>query len=217
MLLFFTAALQAQKPFKPAKNDTVVFAGDSITHQCMYTQYVENFLYTRYHDLELHTFTSGVSGDKAIHLLDRFDEDLKFQNPKWVTLLLGMNDAGYKEYSDENFTTYKTDMLKIADRIKSLNAELIILSPTMFDHQQYRLKVAEGNFRFERLNTHPNLNAKLAMYGGWLRAVANDSNLNFIDFWALLNDATAEFRKNEKNFTLIPDSIHPRKLSREMS
>ena len=47
------------------------------------------------------------------------------------------------------------------------------------------------------------------MYGGWLRAVANDSNLNFIDFWAPLNDATAEFRKNEKNFTLIPDSIHP--------
>ncbi|MCH2205790.1 MAG: SGNH/GDSL hydrolase family protein [Lentisphaerales bacterium] len=209
MLLFFTAALQAQKPFSPAKSDTIVFAGDSITHQCMYTQYVENFLYTRYHDLELHTFTSGVSGDKAIHLLDRFDEDLKFQNPQWVSLLLGMNDAGYKDYSEENFTTYKTDMLKIAERIKGIDAELIILSPTMFDHQQYRLKVAEGNFRFERLNTHKNLNAKLAMYGGWLRAVANDARLNYIDFWSPLNDATAEYRKAEKNFTLIPDSIHP--------
>src|SRR5690242_15012298 len=28
--------------------DTVVFLGDSITHQCLYTQYLEDFFYTRY-------------------------------------------------------------------------------------------------------------------------------------------------------------------------
>ena len=28
--------------------DTLVFLGDSITHQCLYTQYVEDFFYTRY-------------------------------------------------------------------------------------------------------------------------------------------------------------------------
>ena len=27
--------------------DTVVFLGDSITHQCLYTQYLEDFFYTR--------------------------------------------------------------------------------------------------------------------------------------------------------------------------
>ena len=28
-------------------NDTLVFLGDSITHQCLYTQYVEDYYYTR--------------------------------------------------------------------------------------------------------------------------------------------------------------------------
>ena len=28
--------------------DTLVFCGDSITHKCLYTQYVETYFYTRY-------------------------------------------------------------------------------------------------------------------------------------------------------------------------
>ena len=30
-------------PFDPQDGDTVVFLGDSITHQSLYTQYIENF------------------------------------------------------------------------------------------------------------------------------------------------------------------------------
>ena len=28
--------------------DSIVFLGDSITHQCLYTQYIEDFFYTRF-------------------------------------------------------------------------------------------------------------------------------------------------------------------------
>ena len=45
--------------------DTFVFLGDSITHQCLYTQYVENFFYTRYPDRKIHFHNAGVSGDRA--------------------------------------------------------------------------------------------------------------------------------------------------------
>ncbi|NBV87196.1 MAG: hypothetical protein EBS01_13250, partial [Verrucomicrobia bacterium] len=34
--------------------DTWVFLGDSITHQCLYTQYVEDYFYTRHPEKRIH-------------------------------------------------------------------------------------------------------------------------------------------------------------------
>ena len=209
LLVFTYLNLYSADKFMPKEGDTVVFSGDSITHQCMYTQYVGNFLYTRYHDKKLHLFNSGISGDKAIDLLDRFEEDLAFQKPQWVSILLGMNDGRYKAFEQENFDTYKKDMSTILDKLKGINAIPVILTPTMFDQQQYRIRSQDKNFTFNRLNAHPDYNAKLGMYAGFLRSTANDRDLNVVDFWGPMNDITADFRQKEKNFTLSPDSIHP--------
>ncbi|MCW0218632.1 MAG: hypothetical protein OJI67_09950, partial [Prosthecobacter sp.] len=54
--------------------DTLLFLGDSITHQCLYTQYVEDFFLTRYPDRKIHFHNAGVSGDKAADVLRRFDD-----------------------------------------------------------------------------------------------------------------------------------------------
>ena len=213
LLLLFCLSLlfniTAAEKFSPKENATIVLSGDSITHQCMYTQYIENFLYSRYHDKKLHIFNSGISGDKAIDLLNRFEEDLAFQKPQWVTILLGMNDGRYKNFEQENFDIYKQDMIKIVERLKGIGAVPIVMTPTMFDQQQYRIRGKDKSFRFNRLNTHPDYNAKLGLYSGWLRSSANDMDLNLVDFWGPMNDITAFFRQSDKNFTLSPDSIHP--------
>src|SRR5688572_18385548 len=72
--------------------DTLVFLGDSITHQCLYTQYVEDYFYTRYPKRRIHFHNAGVGGDRATNALARFDEDVASFKPKYVTILLGMND-----------------------------------------------------------------------------------------------------------------------------
>ena len=51
--------------------DTLVFLGDSITHQCLYTQYVEDFYYTRFPKLHIHFHNAGVGGDRASDALVR--------------------------------------------------------------------------------------------------------------------------------------------------
>ena len=209
VFFFVTFSLFAAEKFAPKENDTVVFAGDSITHQCMYTQYIENFLYTRYHDKKLHLFNSGISGDKANDLLNRFEEDLAFQKPRWVTILLGMNDGRYQNFDQANFDIYKRDMTKVVEKLQTIGAVPIVLTPTMFDQQQYRIRGKDKNFRFNRLNAHPDYNAKLGLYSGWLRATANDLDLNLVDFWGPMNGITAYFRQSDKNFTLSPDAIHP--------
>ena len=45
--------------------DTLVFLGDSITHQCLYTQYVEDFFYTRFPKTRIRFHNAGVGGAKA--------------------------------------------------------------------------------------------------------------------------------------------------------
>ena len=68
------APLLAEPPvFKPIvekidlkDGDTLVFLGDSITHQCLYTQYIEDYYYTRYPKLRIHFHNAGVGGDRNI-------------------------------------------------------------------------------------------------------------------------------------------------------
>src|SRR6266700_3730994 len=90
--------------------DTVVFLGDSITHQCLYTQYIEDFFYTRYPKVHIHFHNSGVGGDRAKDALTRFDEDVAAYKPRYVTILLGMNDGSYKDFDKTIFDTYQQDM-----------------------------------------------------------------------------------------------------------
>ena len=45
--------------------DGIVFLGDSITHQCLYTQYVEDYFFTRFPQMRLRFHNSGVGGDRC--------------------------------------------------------------------------------------------------------------------------------------------------------
>ena len=40
----------------------------------------------------------------------RFDEDVASFKPKYVSILLGMNDGEYKDFSAETFKTYTKGM-----------------------------------------------------------------------------------------------------------
>jgi lysophospholipase L1-like esterase len=107
---FLTVARAQEQPRIPASldledGDTMVFLGDSITHQCLYTQYVENFFHTRYPERRIHFHNAGVSGDRAADALARFDDDVAAFQPKYVTILLGMNDGSYEDYQPDTFAS----------------------------------------------------------------------------------------------------------------
>jgi len=64
--------LKTPEKFVLKDGDTVVFLGDSITHQCLYTQYLEDFFYTRLPGTHVHFHNAGVNGDRAADALARF-------------------------------------------------------------------------------------------------------------------------------------------------
>ena len=76
-----------------ADGDCLVFLGDSITHQCLYTQYVEDYFYTRFPNIRVKYHNAGVGGAKAWDALERFERDVAAYKPKYVTILLGMNET----------------------------------------------------------------------------------------------------------------------------
>jgi lysophospholipase L1-like esterase len=202
----------AQPQFKPLvtdlelkDGDTVVFLGDSITHQCLYTQYVEDYFYTRYPKMHIRFHNAGVGGDRAKDALTRFDEDVAAYKPKYVTILLGMNDGSYKDFDKAVFDTYQQDMGTLLDKIAGIGATAVPMTPTMFDSRAKRLK---GDNQEPR-NTY--YNGVLSLYGSWLREQAQDRGLGFVDMWSPLNNLTMEARKKTPDFTMIPDGVHPGK------
>jgi lysophospholipase L1-like esterase len=188
--------------------DRFIFIGDSITHQCLYTQYTENFFYTRYPNLRLHFRNAGVSGDRAQDALNRFDEDIAAFKPTVATILLGMNDGSYKDFDMPTYETYAKGMTELLDKLDAIKCKVIIMSPTMFDHQAFEQMVAKDPAKGK--NKMPtNYNGVLAYYGKWLQEVARKRGYQFVDLFGPLNTLTVEQRKTNKNFTLIPDAIHP--------
>lgn len=190
--------------FELEDGDTIVFLGDSITHQCLYTQYVEDFFYTRFPKMRLKFHNAGVGGAKAWDALQRFDEDVASYKPKYVTILLGMNDGRYTPYDEEIFQTYRKDMTEVVRRITEIGATPVLMTPTMFDARAARLSKRQRNPDSVEL-----YNSVLAYYGTWLRDVAARQGHGFVDMYGLLNNITLAERKTDPKFTLIRDAVHP--------
>ena len=201
------AAQDLTRPLKELAfedGDQIVFLGDSITHQCLYTQYVEDFFYTRYPHLRLKFHNSGVGGAQAWDALQRFDEDVAAYKPRYVTVLLGMNDGRYQPFDQEIFDTYHEDMTKVVQKITALGATPVLMTPTMFDSRAARMR--NPNQPAGKLELY---NSVLAYYGTWLREVAVEGGYGFVDMYSLLNNITIEQRKTDPAFTMIKDSVHP--------
>lgn len=216
------APAPAPKPAAPAKpkpatpvqglglkdGERFIFIGDSITHGCLYSQYVENFFYTRYPNLRIHFRNAGVSGDRAQDVLNRFDEDIAAFKPTVATVLLGMNDGGYKDFDKATFDAYAKGMTELLDRLKAINCRVIVMSPTMFDHQAWDVRVKEKP-EYAKGRVVTGYNAVLAYYGKWLQETAWQRKLGFVDLFGPLNTLTVEQRRTKPDFTLIQDAIHP--------
>ncbi len=198
----------AAKGLSLKDGDRFIFIGDSITHQCLYTQYVEDFFFTRYPDKNIAFRNAGVSGDKAQDALDRFDDDIAAFKPTIATVLLGMNDGSYRDFDAATFKTYADGMTKLCDRLDAIHCKVILMSPTMFDHQAFEQMVAAHPERGK--NKQPeNYNGVLAYYGKWVQETARKRGYMFVDLYGPLNEITTQQRKADKDFTLIADAIHP--------
>ena len=209
LFLFLPAAVSAQnaagRRLDLQDGDTLVFCGDSITHQCLYTQYVETYFYTRYPQRRITFHNASVGGDKVGDALSRFDIDIAPYKPKYVSILLGMNDGTYQNFKPEIFKTYETGMVELIDKIQKLGATPIPMHPTMHDLRAREMRSQEGVTQ-ERYKYY---NSVLAFYGTWLQEHSRQQGLSFVNMFSRLNRITYQQRRQNPDFTVIKDAVHP--------
>jgi len=121
--------------------ETVVFYGDSITAQRLYTKDVEEFVLTRYPALHIRFVNAGVPGDTAAggyagSAAERVARDVAPYQPRMITVMLGMNDGGWgygsAEQIEADFKTRYTALLR-ALRQAAPEAALTLISSTPYD------------------------------------------------------------------------------------
>src|SRR6188508_2440010 len=140
--LFSLAVLQAadSNGFYLKPNDRVVFYGDSITDQRLYTTFTETYVVTRFPKLPVTFIHSGWGGDRVggggggpIDL--RLKRDVFAYKPTVMTIMLGMNDASYRAFDQNIFNTYSTGYEKIVHDVKTTvpGIRMTLIQPSPFD------------------------------------------------------------------------------------
>jgi lysophospholipase L1-like esterase len=205
-LLLATGAAWAQGNFYLKDGDRVVFYGDSITEQRLYTTYAETYVVTRFPQLHVTFVHSGVGGDRvgggwAGPIDQRLPRDVFAYKPTVMTIMLGMNDGSYRAFDDGIFKTYSTGYQHIIDSVKTAlpGVRVTLIQPSPYDDVT-RPVGFEGGY-----------NAVLVRYGQFVKELAQKEKLDVADLnasiMAALEKAKATDAETAKK--IIADRVHP--------
>ncbi|MGA3188650.1 MAG: SGNH/GDSL hydrolase family protein [Bryobacteraceae bacterium] len=199
-LLSGVALAGAPAEFYVHDGDTVVFFGDSITNQRLYTVYTEAYVLTRFPQLHVTFVHSGWSGDRvsggAMGPIDlRLDRDVFAHGPTVITIMLGMNDGEYQPFDDGIFDKFTTGYRHILDTIKARapEARVTVMEPSAYDDFTRPPDFAGG------------YNAVLLKFGKFIRELGIKKGLTVAD----LNAPVVSLLKAANSTHLIPDRVHP--------
>jgi lysophospholipase L1-like esterase len=208
LLLTLVCAMlaQAQQGFHLRPNDTVVFYGDSITDQRLYTTFVETFVVTRYPSMPVRFVHSGWGGDRVSGggggpVDERLRRDVLAYKPTVMTIMLGMNDGRYRVFDSEIFREYTTGYEHMLDFMKAgaPDLRLTLIQPSPFDDVTRPVTV-EGGY-----------NNVLVRYSEFVKELAQKRGALVADLNTPVVDALR--RANQTDPTLagkiLPDRVHP--------
>jgi lysophospholipase L1-like esterase len=205
-LLLATGVVWAQGDFYLKDGDRVVFYGDSITDQRLYTTYTETYVVTRFPALHVTFVHSGVGGDRvtgggAGPIDVRLPRDVFAYKPTVITIMLGMNDGSYRAFDAKVFNTYSTGYQHMIDSIKNAlpGVRATLIQPSPYDDVT-RPAGFEGGY-----------NAVLVRYGQFIKDLAQKEKLDVADLNAsvvvALEKAKATDAKTAEK--IIADRVHP--------
>lgn len=177
--------------------DRVVFYGDSITEQRLYTRYVQQYVYVRHPDWDVRFFNAGWGGDTATGGLARLERDVLWLKPTLVTLFFGMNDGGYKAPDAPTTKQFTDSLAGIVAALKAKGVRVIVFTPGCVDPDRQK-NLAEARY----LDTLEGL-ARAAL------DVARTSGVPGADVFHPMLACQTALKRQDPQFTMIPDGVHP--------
>lgn len=202
VFVFGSALMSEGAPQNAGRTDTLlssggrmVFLGDSITEQGIYTRYVANYFTLRYPGVKFSFRNAGWGGDTAQGGLGRLKRDVLSLKPNVVSICFGMNDGGYTKLSDAAMKNYQAGMNGLVTELKKAGVKVVLLTPGSVDPDR-----------------NPDLsgyNDTLEALGKYVQELAQKENLPVFDLHSLMLDAQNRAKKADPSFTMIPDAVHP--------
>ena len=206
MLASVSPATAAKSKFFLKNGDRVCFYGDSITEQRFYPADVETYVRTRFPAMHVRFVDAGVGGDRvtggwAGPIDVRLKRDVFPFKPDIVTIMLGMNDAGYRPFNAALFHTFQKGYEHI---IRSLQHHLpgvriVLLGTSPYDDITQKPGFPGG------------YNAVLVRYCRWVRDLARRKHLQYVDFNAPMVKVLKAAEKINPALAkrIIPGRVHP--------
>ncbi|MCA9068407.1 MAG: SGNH/GDSL hydrolase family protein [Planctomycetaceae bacterium] len=207
----------------PLNAKRILFLGDSITHAGGYVSWIETQLRLRGVDPMPEMINVGLSSETVSGLSEpdhpfprpdvheRVDRALKKIKPDVVVACYGMNDGIYYPFGQERFQGYQDGVIRLIKKVHDAQAKLILVTPPPFDPVPLRgkgkLKPA-GEERYAYFAMYEDYNDVMKRYGQWILKQKDRVEM-VIDVHMPTMDYLAEKRKQNPEFTLARDGIHP--------
>ncbi len=200
----------------------ILFLGDSITHAGHYVDEFESFLATKFPDRKFEVIDCGlpsetVSGlSEAGHaggsfprpdLHERLDRVLALVKPDLVFACYGMNCGIYLPFDETRFAAYRSGMEKLRAKVKAAGADIIHLTPPVFDPLPISGRVRPAD-TVKDGDMFAGYDDVLARYSAWLVEQGKANGWRVVDAHTAMAAALAEARKDNPKFTFAGDGVH---------
>ena len=203
--------------------DRVVFLGDSITEQRLYTTYIEAYALTRHPDWKLSFRNVGWGGDTAwLRQRAHPDEGRLFaaegdaldgmvtnsvskglgrdvlpHKPTFVTVKFGMNDHSYQKFRPDIFRAYVRSQTEISRELRAAGARVAFLTPQPIEERR-----ADPD--------QDDRNQSLRKFSDGIKDVAAQTGAAYVDqFQPFMDLMLAARAKDPKAFIGGGDAVHP--------
>jgi lysophospholipase L1-like esterase len=199
-------ASAADKFFFKDGDCPIVFLGDSITEQRMYTAFIESYVLTRFPTWKVCFRNIGWGGDTSwLAQRQGFENGLKRDilalKPAAITIDFGMNDA---RGGDGNLPKYIECSTKLAQSLKATGARVALVTPSPEEHYQPN---QPGGSAYNNM---------LWKYSLALKDIAKKEDVAWVDQYTPFIDVIRTGRGagvlsnvEGTGARLIPDGVHP--------
>lgn len=195
-LLLVAAAHAAPVELRDA--ETIVFTGDSITEQHLWTAMVETYLTTRYPAKTLTFHNAGWGGDTARGGNARLERDVLGLRPTLAFVAYGMNDGAYTTFDQWILDAWLPPLRSIVGRLEAAGARSMLIAPSPVDPHDEKTRWLDG------------YNATLERMGAALRITGTELDVPVADTYAPVAAAMRlAASASPAQESLVPDGIHP--------
>jgi lysophospholipase L1-like esterase len=220
LLVLLALSLPARAEFLPGVT-RIAFLGDSITYAGQYVDLFEAFLFTQFPARDFEVIDCGlpsetVSGLSEVghsggkfprpDLHERLDRVLAKARPQLIVACYGMNDGIYKPFDEIRARRFQEGIRKLREKAKAAGAEVIHLSPPVFDSVPISGRVAPAGQ--ESANApYEGYDDVLTRYGAWLLE-QRATGWRVIDIHTPMKAALAKARETDIGFAFANDGVH---------